>query len=135
MHRRLLLPSLIAAVALLVLSQSALAIFTRNTIDPNATLSVQGRHVLVTGPIECTQGEQLRIEITASQESAGAWGKGHTQLWCTGDLQQWSVLVVARGAATFQEGLSEVCAVGMTRHHGKPTDVREWCAANGVMLQ
>jgi hypothetical protein len=128
--------TLIAVVATTaLLTQWADAAIRSNTIDPDATLKVHGRHAMVGGPIICDAGEQLRIHLTVWQESSGAYGEGRTQVWCTGELQQWSVRVVARGTTPFEAGAAEACAVGVTRHLGTTTDEHEWCAAHGITLE
>jgi hypothetical protein len=135
MFLRLSFTLLIVVATTAMLTQSADAAIRSNTIDTEAALNVQGRHAIVSGPIICDEGDQLRIQLTVWQDASGAYGEGRTQLWCTGELQQWSVRVVARGATTFEAGPAEACAVGITRHRGKTTDERAWCAADGITLK
>lgn len=134
MFQRRVLVSVVASLLALVLAQSALAAITSNTIDPVTTMSKNGRHAAVSGPVACEAGERIRIRVTVDQASTGAHGQGISQAWCTGDVQQWSVQVHARGRAAFDEGSAEACAFATTRYRGTITDTQQWCAANGITL-
>lgn len=127
---------LLAVLALLLAlaAQPASAAISRNTIDPVATVGPHGRLARVSGPIACDAGEWLVIRITVDQASTGAWGRGLTILRCSGELQQWSVPVVAFSRASFAPGAAQACAFGVTTANGVVTDTRQWCAANGITL-
>src|ERR671914_3116765 len=60
-----------------------------NTIDPDAIVTDNGHHIIVTGPIACTQGEQAFLHVTVTQRTTGALAEGDTRITCTGDTQQW----------------------------------------------
>jgi hypothetical protein len=62
-----------------------------NTIDPVATVTDDGRHLIVTGPIACTEGEQASLRVTVTQRATGAVAGGRTRITCTGDTQPWEV--------------------------------------------
>ncbi len=115
-----------------VAAQPVFAAISNNTIDPTATLSADGRHVTVTGPIECTAGDTLVIRITVTEASTGAIGQGHSISPCTGEIQQFSVTATAVGAPSFAEGSGQACALGVTRRNRVNTDILQWCAVNGV---
>jgi hypothetical protein len=114
-------------MAMLVLTMApAFASMTVNTIDPTATITPNGRHLLVSGPIQCTEGEKVRIEVSVTQSSTGAVGKGVWQSLCTAEVQQWSLKAATQGKNTFEEGSAHASAVGTTRERGKVTDARGW---------
>jgi hypothetical protein len=61
-----------------------------NTIDPVAIVAGAGRHLIVTGPIECTQGERAELRVTVNQRETGAVAEGYGFVTCTGiHTQQW----------------------------------------------
>jgi hypothetical protein len=47
-----------------------------NTIDPVAIVADNGRHLIVTGPIECTHGERVELRVTVTQRETGAVAEG-----------------------------------------------------------
>ena len=134
MARIFKLALVVVVVVMALVVQPALAVIRSNTIDPNATLGSSGRTVEVSGPIACDEGERLWILVGVAQASSGAWGTGLTVLKCTGELQRWSVKVLALSGAAFEPGHAQACAFGVTRKHATTTDTRQWCAANGVSL-
>lgn len=135
MSKRLPIVVAIGAILVLLLAQTASAAIARNTIDPDGSIAGHyGRVLVITGPIECTEGDTLRIFLEANQDSTGAFAVGTTRLQCTGELQQWTARLFTLSFASFEEGLSEVCAFGLTRNGLEITDTRQWCAANGVVL-
>ena len=127
--------TLVAVVVMMALAvQPALAVIRSNTIDPDASVSPYGRTAVVGGPIACDVGERLWVLIGVAQESSGAWGTGLAHLNCTGEIQQWSVTVLALSRNPFEPGPAQACAFGVTRLDGVTTDTRQWCAVNGISL-
>ena len=59
------------------------------------------RHVVVTGPVACTEGEKLHLRVTVTQRSTGAVAEGRTLDTCIGDSQQWKVHASTQGKASF----------------------------------
>ncbi len=104
----------------------AFARIVQNTIDPVATLTQDGRHILATGPVECTQGERLHTRLTVTQRSTGAIAEGRTFDTCTGEPQQWEVQASTRGKERFEAGPATAVAVGRTTDRGEPTDAHQW---------
>ena len=72
----------------LALVQTASTRITLNTIDANAVVTDNGRHVIVTGPIVCDRGERAEVRVTATQRTTGALAEGLTRVVCTGQPQQ-----------------------------------------------
>ena len=137
MPRRLSLLISLCAIIVLLLTQTTSAAMFRNTINPDVTMNANGRHLKVKGPIACDTGEILRIRITVTQASTGALAQGYTRLECQGEPQdlEWSLKAVTYGAARFEEGEAQACALGSTRLRNNVTDIRQWCAANGVIIR
>ena len=97
-----------------------------NTIDPVAIVTDHGRHIIVTGPIACTQGETAYLEVTVTQRDTGAVAEGLTRVTCTGNSQQWEVHAATQGKETFQEGPATAVAIGRTTSRGNTTDAHQW---------
>src|SRR5262245_57655192 len=81
----------------------AFAAFFQNTIDPVASVSDNGRDLVVTGPISCTAGEWAFLHVTVTQRTTGALAEGATRVLCTGDVQEWAVHATTQGRETFHE--------------------------------
>lgn len=137
MSRRISLLISLCAIIVLLLTQTTSANMFRNTINPDVTMNANGRHLSVKGPIACSEGELLRIRLTVTQASTGALAQGYTSLDCSGDDVdlEWSLKAVTYGAARFEEGEAQACALGLTRLNGEVTDIRQWCAANNVQIR
>lgn len=95
----------------------------QSTLD----LLPNNRQVHVVGHIHCDAGEQLRIDFTITQDSRQAKAKGHTQDFCTGEVQTWTGRTAAAAPTPFAPGPAEACAVATTRYRGKVTDTFTWC--------
>jgi len=105
----------------------AFARITFNTIDPVAGVTDNGRHIIATGPIECTAGERLSLRVTVTQRSTGAEAEGRTLITCTGiHTQQWEVHASTQGKETFEEGPATAVAIGLTTLRGETTDAHQW---------
>jgi hypothetical protein len=97
-----------------------------NTIDPVAIVTDNGRHLIVTGPIECTESERAYLRVTVTQRATGAVAQGRTRITCTGDTQHWEVHASLQGDEAFQEGSATAVALGRTTSHRKTTDAHQW---------
>src|SRR5713101_1545208 len=82
----------LAALVGVCLAPLALARILGNTIDPVAIVSGNGLHVVLTGPIACTEGERVSLRVTVTQRETGAPAEGAALFACTGVIQQWRVL-------------------------------------------
>ena len=118
--------AVVAAVAAAFVASAGFARVANNTIDPIAIVSDDGRHLVVTGPFECTDGETLHLRVTVTQRSTGAVAEGRTIDTCTGGAQQWEVDASSRGAEPFEEGPATAVGVGRTTDHGETTDAHQW---------
>jgi hypothetical protein len=85
-----------------------------------------GRHLIVTGPIECTEGERAELRVTVTQRETGAVAEGYAIFKCTVETQQWEVHAVARGKASFEEGPAIAVAVASTASRRESTDAHQW---------
>jgi hypothetical protein len=104
----------------------ALAKVVRNTIDPVATVSDQGRHLVVTGPIECDAGQTAHVKATVTQRETGAVAEGSTRIHCTGASQQWEVHAVTVSRERFEEGVATAVGLARTADRGATDDVHQW---------
>ena len=97
-----------------------------NTIAPTATVTDNGSHLIVTGPITCTERQRAFLRVRVTQRATGAVATGRTHITCTGEAQYWEVHAAAHGDATFQEGPATAVAFGRTTWRGEPTDAHQW---------
>ena len=107
------LPVIVVLVAGWWLAPTAFAKIMRNTIDPQAIVTDHGRHLVVTGPIECTAGERTFTRVTVTQRTTGAVAEGNTAFECSGEPQVWVVHATTQGKALFEPGAAT--AVGLAR--------------------
>lgn len=96
-------------------------------LESNLELLPNNRLVHVVGHIHCDAGEQLRIDFIITQADRQANARGHTQDFCTGEVQTWAGRTAAAAPTPFAPGPAEVCAVATTRFRGKVTDTFSWC--------
>lgn len=126
-HQRWLLPAAVLLMfAGVFAAPAAFARITANTIDPVGTVSGDGRHLTITGPIAVTAGERAELRVTVTQRSTGAVAQGVTFLTGTGATSQWKVEAMAEGGEIFEAGPATAVALGRTTVGGKATDANQW---------
>jgi hypothetical protein len=97
-----------------------------NTIDANAVVTDNGRHVIVTGPIVCDSGERAEIRVTVTQRTTGALAEGLTRVICTGLQQRWKVHAAAQANESFEEGAARAVGLARTSDRASTTDAHQW---------
>ena len=98
-----------------------------NTIDPIAKVADNGRRVIVTGPIGCTETQRADLRVTVTQRSTGAVAEGRATITCTTTQQQWEVQASVQGKSTFEEGPATVVALGTSASgQGDADDAHQW---------
>lgn len=117
---------MVMTVAGLFVAPMAFARVTANTIDPVANVTDHGHHLIVTGPIQCTENEKAYLRVTVTQQATGAVAEGRTLITCTGATQQWEVHASVQGQETFEEGPATATASGRTTDRGEATDAHQW---------
>ena len=75
-----------------------------NTIDPRATVTDDDCHLVVTGPIACTENERASLHVTVTQRDTGAVAKGHTRIICAGETQHWEFHARSTVMRPFRKG-------------------------------
>jgi len=125
-RRRLVSSAIVLTLAALFVAPLAFARIMRNTIDPVAVVTDNGRLVIATGPISCTRGEQAFLHVTVTQRATGALAEGSSRVVCTGNDQQWQVHAATQGQATFGEGPAIAVAIARTAFRGEITDAHQW---------
>ena len=108
------------------MTSTAFARITANTTDPVAIVAENGHHVIVTGPVECTEGERAYLRVTVTQRSTGAVAEGRTRITCTGDSQHWEAHVSIQGKEAFEEGPATAVALARTTDRGDTDDADQW---------
>ena len=126
LRHRLPLAVIGVSLAFLLFAPLTFARIVLNTIDPIATVTDNGRHIVVTGPLTCTRGEQAFLEVTVTQRPTGAVAEGRSRVICTGNSQQWEVHAATQGQASFAEGPAIAVAIGRTANRGEITDAHQW---------
>ncbi len=104
----------------------AFARITANTVDPVARVTDHGRHLIVTGPIGCTEGERAYLRVTVTQRTTGAVAEGRTLVTCTGGTRRWRVDAAVQGEEAFEEGPAVAAALARTGEGGQTTDAHQW---------
>ena len=128
--RHLVVAVLIVTAVSLCLAPFAFARLSRNTINPEANISPDGRHLVVTGPIAgSTAGELADIRVTVTQRMTGAVAQGQTFLVMTGADQQWQIQASTQGNEKFEEGPAIAVAIPTTSARGGTTDAHQWLVA------
>jgi hypothetical protein len=97
-----------------------------NTIDPVATVSDNGRRIVLTGPLQTDVVERIFLRVTVTQRTTGAVAEGIAILRGTGELQHWEVQAKTRGKASFDAGPATAVAIGVTSDRGQTTDAHQW---------
>jgi len=118
--------AVLAIVAGLVAATMAFAKVVRNTIDAVAVVTENGRHVVVTGPLECTPGERVHLSVTVTQRTTGAIAAGRAFVICTGDEEAWGIDAAVQGRETFEIGPATAVAVARSVARGDTTDAHQW---------
>ena len=85
--------ALAVTVVSVVLTPTAFARITVNTVDTLAVVADNGRHLVVKGPIACTAEERAYLEITVTQRATGAVAAGRTRITCSGADAEWEIHV------------------------------------------
>jgi hypothetical protein len=109
-------------------SPSAFGRIVRNTIDPVAVVADNDRHMIVTGPIECSENQRAYLSVTVTQRSTGAVAEGRTLITCIGEgnPQQWEVHAATQGKERFEEGDATATGLARTTDRGDTTDAHQW---------
>ena len=119
---------IVAALVGMMIAPVALARIMGNTIDPVAIVADDGRHLIVTGPIECTENQRAYVRVTVTSRLTGAVAEGRTVITCTGEgnPQQWEVHAATQGKESFQEGPATAVGLARTTDRGDTTDAHQW---------
>ena len=118
--------ALAVTVVSIVLTRTAFARITVNTVDTLAVVADNGRHLVVSGPIACTAEERAYLEITVTQRATGAVAAGRTRITCSGAVAQWQIHASAQGAERFQEGPATAVALARATNGVGITDAHQW---------
>jgi hypothetical protein len=127
-HKKwLVAAAILLTVAGLSLAPMAFARLVINTIHPQAIISDNGRHLIVTGPCQGdTPGERAYLRVTITQRSTGAVAEGVIVFTLTGELQQWEVDATTQGKEAFETGPATAVAIVRTASAGATSDAHQW---------
>ena len=65
--------------------------------------------------------------VTVNQSATTAQATGETGQTCTGELQTWSLTVMADTVSSFAAGPAQACGLAVTSQGGYETDRFDWC--------
>ena len=100
---------------------------SRKAFDGTATLSADGRHILLGGPVECLPaGQKAQFGIVVTQGATGARAEGSFTTTCSGQLQQWHATAHAVGPARFGAGAADACGA-LTQAFAQTAGRESWC--------
>jgi hypothetical protein len=117
----------VIVLAVLVVPPLAFGRVVVNTINLQAAISDNGRHIVVTGPIQGdTPGERAYLRATITQRSTGAVAEGVLIFTLTGNLWQWEVDATTQGKETFEPGPATAVAIARTTTAGTTSDAHQW---------
>jgi len=105
----------------------AVAKIMTNTINPVATLTDDGRQVVLTGPIACDGNQPADLRLTVTQRSTGAMAEGTGRIECTPGVKLWEVRAATQGKARFAEGSATAVGLAITSTgRGDADDAHQW---------
>ncbi len=117
----------IAVIVLAVrIAPTAFAGFSQNTIDAVGKVTDNGRQIIITGPLVCTQSQRSYLRVTVTQRSTGAVAEGRALVTCTIDTLHWEVRASTQGKETFEEGPAVAVALATTSDQGNTDDAHQW---------
>ena len=117
----------VVIVAGTVFAPLVFAKITLNTIDDVATVSRNGRQLLVSGPLSTDQTQPVELRVTVTQRSTGAVAEGYTTFIGTVAEQQWEVHATTLGFRGFEPGPAVVVALARSYGGpGRPDDAQQW---------
>ena len=123
----LVLATTIVTIAGALIIRTAFARIVRNTIDPVAKITDNGRQIVVTGPLTCSENQRTFLRLTVTQRSTGALAEGQTFVECLTTSQKWEIRIAAQGNETFQEGPATAVALARTTTgQGNNDDAHQW---------
>jgi hypothetical protein len=120
----LALAALIAAVALL--TPLAYAKISLNTIDPILTVSHDGRHVLVSGPLACDRTQPVLMRVTVTQRTTGAIAEGYATVIGSTTERHWQIHAHTLGGPKFEPGAATVVGLARSGWIGHADDAHQW---------
>ena len=100
---------------------------TPSGFDATARLLAGGRGVRVSGPVTCTKGRRVRIDVTLTQRASGAVARGTWTARCTGVSRRWTIKRASALTGRFVTGQATACAAAATATSKRATDAVQWC--------
>ena len=116
----------LAIVAGLLATSPLFGRLVGNTIHPTVTITEGARTLIVSGPMECTEGERVHVLVTITQRTTGAIAEGRGFKTCSGAPEEWEVEAHSRGEAGFVAAGATAVAVAWTERRGVSTDAHQW---------
>ena len=133
----LLAAAIVTATAIMLpVGAPAQTLHLKAAFDRKATMSATGRAIRVGGPLVCTGGEFVRVEIAVSQRTTGAVADGRWSGRCTGAAgQRWTIRVAkARPGPQFRLGRAQACGLAVSRQGARVEGAFQWCARRDFRL-
>jgi hypothetical protein len=114
------------AVALALGDGSIRIVRNGSGFDRTAALSAAGRSVRISGPVNCTRGGRIRIDVTITQRTTGTVAKGTWRARCVGP-RRWTLRAARALTGAFEAGDATACAAAAAANAKRATDAIQWC--------
>jgi hypothetical protein len=123
----LLLALALPTTALAVGDGSIRIVRNGSGFDKTAVLRSDGRALTLSGPVRCTSGGRIRIDVTVTQRSTGSLARGTWRGRCRGSAQRWRVPAARALTGAFDGGQITACAAAAAANATRATDATQWC--------
>ena len=94
--------------------------------DRAGVLVNRGAEVRLSGPVDCSVGDSVRVRATVSQLSTGAVAEGVWSKRCTGTTLHWHITAIVNDSVHFSTGRAAGVGLAVIRDHGVPGSAIQW---------
>ena len=95
--------------------------------DTTGRVSPSGASLRIAGPVRCTKGGRVRIDVTVTQRATGAVARGTWTGRCTGASRRWTITAARAVTGRFETGSVTACAAAAAANSKRATDATQWC--------
>ena len=99
---------------------------TCSSFDRAGVLVNRGAEVRLSGPVDCSVGDSVRVRATVSQLSTGAVAEGVWSKRCTGTTLHWHITAIVNDSVHFSTGRAAGVGLAVIRDHGVPGSAIQW---------
>jgi hypothetical protein len=128
-----LAPAVLAVVTVAALNGPAATAYPQSPVhgvaadfDRTGTLQAGGDQARLSGPVNCSEGEQVRLRITINQKATGAVAQATWTHQCTLNALHWHATATVTDSTALKPGCAQAEGLAITRHNGKPVRSLQW---------